>query len=858
MALDRALPWRQGDGCAGVRGQPFTYYFGGTGGEVWKTEDGGLSWRNVSDGFFKTGSVGAIAVSDWDPNVIYVGMGEAPIRGNVSHGDGMYKSTDAGKTWVHIGLSDTSQISRVRVHPRNPDLVYAAALGHVYGPNQERGVFRSKDGGKTWEKVLFRSDKAGAIDLILDPSNPRVIFASIWEAYRTPYSLTSGGPGSGLFKSTDSGDTWKEISRNNGLPRGVLGKIGVAVSPAKPDRVWAIIEALDGGVFCSDDGGENWVKMNEERFLRQRAWYYSRIYADPKDSETVYVLNTGLYRSVDRGRTYSSIRAPHGDHHDLWIDPDSPEQMINGNDGGANVSHNSGTSWSSQDNQPTAQFYHVATDTQFPYWVYGAQQDNSTVRIASRTSGAGIDRPDWHPVGGGESGHIAPRHDNPDIVYAGSYGGLITRWDYKNGETRIITAWPDNPMGWGAADLKYRFQWTAPLLVSRFDSNVLYHAAQVLFRSTNDGQSWEIISPDLTTNDKSKQGKSGGPITCDDTSVEYYCTIFALTESYQDPQILWAGSDDGLVHITRDGGKNWQNITPAQMPKWSLISMIEPSPHDANTAYLAVDRHELDDFGPYIYKTTDFGKSWQKITNGLPANTFVRAVREDPKRKGLLYAGTETGVFVSFDDGANWKSLQLNLPVVPIHDLVVKEDDLVAATHGRSFWILDDLTPLHQISEETVKADVYLFKPRDAYQMRGMGFPIANVGQNPPTGSVIYFKERPEDEVILEFLDEKGNLIRKFSSKISRPEPDSMERMMSRAVRSQSLTAEPGMNRFILDMRYPDAERVPGAILWGGTLSGPVAVPGKYKVRLNAGDKTMTQTWEWKKNPRIPAIQEDL
>lgn len=801
MALDRALPWRQGDGCAGVRGQPFTYYFGGTGGGVWKIEDGGLSWRNVSDGFFKTGSVGAIAVSDWDPNVIYVGMGEAPIRGNVSHGDGMYKSTDAGKTWVHIGLSDTSQISRVRVHPRNPDLVYAAALGHVYGPNQERGVFRSKDGGKTWEKVLFRSDKAGAIDLILDPSNPRVIFASIWEAYRTPYSLTSGGPGSGLFKSTDSGDTWKEISRNNGLPRGVLGKIGVAVSPAKPDRVWAIIEALDGGVFCSDDGGENWVKMNEERFLRQRAWYYSRIYADPKDSETVYVLNTGLYRSVDRGRTYSSIRAPHGDHHDLWIDPDSPEQMINGNDGGANVSHNSGTSWSSQDNQPTAQFYHVATDTQFPYWVYGAQQDNSTVRIASRTSGAGIDRPDWHPVGGGESGHIAPRHDNPDIVYAGSYGGLITRWDYKNGETRIITAWPDNPMGWGAADLKYRFQWTAPLLVSRFDSNVLYHAAQVLFRSTNDGQSWEIISPDLTTNDKSKQGKSGGPITCDDTSVEYYCTIFALTESYQDPQILWAGSDDGLVHITRDGGKNWQNITPAQMPKWSLISMIEPSPHDANTAYLAVDRHELDDFGPYIYKTTDFGKSWQKITNGLPANTFVRAVREDPKRKGLLYAGTETGVFVSFDDGANWKSLQLNLPVVPIHDLVVKEDDLVAATHGRSFWILDDLTPLHQISEETVKADVYLFKPRDAYQMRGMGFPIASVGQNPPTGSVIYFKERPEDEVILEFLDEKGNLIRKFSSKISRPEPDSMERMMSRAVRSQSLTAEPGMNRFILDMR---------------------------------------------------------
>ncbi|MEA3420874.1 MAG: glycosyl hydrolase, partial [Acidobacteriota bacterium] len=516
-SLYKAMTWRcigpyRGGRCtavAGISSQPYTYYFGACGGGVWKTEDGGMNWKPVSDGFFKTGSVGAVAVSEWDPNIVYVGMGEAPIRGNVSHGDGMYKSTDSGKTWKKIGLSDTSQISRVRIHPKDPDLVYAAALGHVYGPNAERGVFRSKNGGKTWEKILFRSEKAGAIDLILDPLNPRIIYAALWEVYRTPYSLVSGGHGSGLFKSTDGGDTWKEISRNKGFPKGIFGKIGVTVSPAKMDRVWVIVEAKNGGVFRSDDGGDTWAKMNDDRRLRQRAWYYSRIYADTKDAETVYVLNTGLYRSVDGGRTYSSIRVPHGDNHDLWIDPENPKRMINSNDGGANVSYNGGISWTLQDNQPTAQFYHVTTDSQFPYWVYGAQQDNSTMRIASRTSGSGIDKPDWHSVGGGESGHIAPRYDNPDIVYAGSYGGLITRWDYKTRQQRVISSWPDNPMGWGACDLKYRFQWTAPILVSRFDSNVLYHAAQVLFKSTDEGQSWEIISPDLTTNDKTKQQKSG-------------------------------------------------------------------------------------------------------------------------------------------------------------------------------------------------------------------------------------------------------------------------------------------------------------------------------------------------------------
>jgi len=867
-SLYKAMMWRcigpfrggRVTAVAGVYSQPFTYYFGATGGGVWKTEDGGLNWKPVSDGFFKTGSVGAIAISEWDQNVVYVGMGEAPIRGNVSHGDGMYKSTDAGKTWKHIGLADTSQISRVRIHPRNPDLVYVAALGHIYGQNQERGVFRTEDGGETWKKILFRSDKAGAIDLILDPLNPRIIYAAIWEACRTPYSLTSGGPGSGLFKSTDGGDTWKEISRNKGLPKGMLGKIGVTVSAAKPDRVWAIIEAMDGGVFCSDDGGETWSRMNNERRLRQRAWYYSRIYADPKDAETVYVLNTGLYRSVDRGKTYTSIRVPHGDNHDLWIDPENPKRMINGNDGGANVSYNGGVSWTAQDNQPTAQFYHVITDNQFPYWVYGAQQDNSTVRIASRTSGGGIDKPDWHPVGGGESGHIAPRHDNPDIVYAGSYGGLITRWDYKTRQQRAITAWPENPMGWGAAELKYRYQWTAPIIVSRFDSNVLYHAAQVLFKSTNEGQSWEVISPDLTSNDKTKQEKSGGPITKDDTSVEYYCTIFALTESFHDPDVLWVGSDDGLVHITKDGGKNWENITPKQMPEWSLISMIDPSTFDAGAAYLAVDRHELDDFGPYIYKTENYGKSWKKITNGLPDNTFVRVVREDPKHKGLLYAGTETGVFVSFDDGENWQTLQLNLPVVPIHDMVVKDDDLVVATHGRSFWILDDLTPLHQITDEAAKSDIFLFKPRNAYRMRGFGWPRPNVGQNPPGGTVIYyyFREKPKPGTTFEFLDAEGNLIRKFTGRAGEETSEDSMSMRSRRAGSRSFRAEEGMNRFVLNMRYPDAERVPGAILWGGMLSGPVAVPGRYQVRLTMGEKEVIQTWEWKKDPRISTTQEDF
>jgi photosystem II stability/assembly factor-like uncharacterized protein len=869
-ALFKAMKWRcigpyrggRSTAVTGIASKPHTYFFGGTGGGVWKTEDGGKSWANVSDGYFKTGSVGAIAVSEWDPNVVYVGMGEAPIRGNVSHGDGVYKSLDGGKTWVHSGLTETRQISRIRIHPRDPDLVYVAALGHVFGPNEERGVFRSQDGGANWEKVLYRNERSGAIDLTMDPHNPRVLYAAVWQAGRTPYSLTSGGPGSGLFKTVDGGDTWSEITRNRGLPQDVVGKIGVAVSPAQEDLVYAIVEAKDGGVFRSENGGETWRKVNDERRLRQRAWYYSRIYADPQSSNVMYVLNTGLYRSVDGGRTYSAIQVPHGDNHDLWIDPEDPDRMINGNDGGANVSYNGGRSWSRQDNQPTAQFYHVITDNQFPYWVYGAQQDNSTVRIASRTTGFGIDRPDWHPVGGGESGYIAPRHDDPNIVYAGSYGGLITRWDYRTGQTRNITAWPENPMGWGAEHLKYRFQWTFPIVVSRFDPNVLYIASQVVFKTTNEGQGWDVISPDLTTNDKNKQRKSGGPITYDDTSVEYYCTIFTLAESVYDANTLWAGTDDGLVHITRDGGANWRNITPKGLPPWSLISMIDTSTFAAGRAFVAATRYKSDDFKPYIYKTTDYGRTWTKITNGIPDDAFVRVVREDPERRGLLYAGTETGVYVSFDDGANWQSLQLNLPVVPIHDMVVKEDDLVVATHGRSFWILDDLTPLQQINQEVADSAVFLYQPRAAYRMGGFGgFSMPGLGENPPSGSVIYYylKEKPEETISLELRDAQGNVVQTFKSgggaASGSTDPYAM---YFGGGGTRTIPAEAGMNRFVWDMRYPGAERVPGAILWMGSTRGPLAVPGKYEARLTVGTNTQIRNWDWKMDPRVKSTQRDL
>jgi photosystem II stability/assembly factor-like uncharacterized protein len=878
QSLLKGLQWRsigpfrggRSTAVAGVTSQPNVFYFGATGGGVWKTTDGGINWEPISDEYFKTGSVGAIGISESDPNVVYVGMGESPIRGNVSHGDGMYKSTDAGKTWKHVGLGDTRQISRVRVHPRNPDIVYVAALGHVFGPNDERGVFRSTDGGKTWQKVLYRSNKAGATDLILDPTNPNNIYAAMWEVYRQPWTLESGGPGSGIFKSTDAGETWNEITRNQGLPKGTIGNIGLAVSPVNSERVWAIVEAEEGGVFRSDNGGKTWAKLNEQRNLRQRAWYYTRIYADPNNADTVYVLNTGFYKSNDGGRTYSSIRVEHGDCHDLWIAPNDPLRMIIGDDGGAAASFNGGRSWSTINNQPTAQFYRVALDNDFPYHIYGAQQDNSTVRIASRTTEGSIDRTDWYDVGGGESGWIAPSPKDSQIVYAGSYGGLITRQDHHTGQERNVNPWPDNPMGWGAGDLKYRFQWNFPIVFSPHDPNTLYAAANVLFKSTNEGQSWQVISGDLTRNDKAKQASSGGPITKDNTSIEYYCTIFTVMESPIEKGTIWAGSDDGLVHVTRDGGKNWQNVTPKGMPEWIQINSIDASTFDAGTAFVAATMYKLDDFKPYLYKTTDYGKSWKKITNGIPDNAFTRVIREDPNRRGLLFAGTETGMYVSFDDGDNWQSLRLNLPVVPITDLAFhkREKDLVAATQGRAFWVLDDLPMLYQLAD-AAKADTYLFKPEDSYRMPGGGFGGGGgrggaAGQNPPGGAVVYYylKNKPAGEVSLEFLDGAGKSIKRFSSKAPESQapaaPAGDEEGFFGGGGPRRAPAEAGLNRFVWDLRYPDATRFPGLIMWAGSTTGPRVVPGTYQVRLTVDGKTTTQSFEIKKDPRLETTQADF
>ncbi len=857
-SLFSALEWRsigpfrggRVDAVAGVPSQPYVYYMGATGGGVWKTVDGGMTWLPVADEYLGSGSIGGIAVAPSDPNVVYVGTGETCIRGNTSPGDGMYKSTDAGKTWAHIGLRDGGQIGEVRVHPTNPAVVYAAVFGHAFGPNETRGVYRSKDGGVTWERVLYRDENSGAIDIVLDPNNPRIIYAALWQARRMPWGMESGGPGSGLFKSSDGGDSWTEISRNSGLPEATLGKIGIAVSPANSERVWAIVEAEDGGVFRSDDAGETWRRVNDDRSLRQRAWYYTHIYADPQNENTVYVLNVGFHKSTDGGRTYERVGTPHGDNHDLWIDPNNALRMIEGNDGGANVTYNGGVTWTRQDNQPTAQFYHVTTTEHFPYHVCGAQQDNSTLCTPSRTTGFGITMQDWYTVGGCESGYIAVRPDNPDVSYAGCYGGQLGRYDRATGQERAINAWPDNPMGWGAADLKYRFQWTYPIVLSPFDPDELYISANVVFRSRNEGQSWEVISPDLTRNDKSKQISSGGPITKDNTSVEYYATIFALVPSRHDRNTIWAGTDDGRVWVTRDGGGDWQEITPRNMPAWGLVSIIEESTHNPGAAYVAVNRYKLDDFSPYIFKTTDYGRSWRTIVRGIPEDHYIRVVREDPARRGLLYAGGEFGVYVSFDDGEHWQSLQLNLPVTPVRDMVVMENDLVLATHGRSFWILDDLTPLHQLGADVAAADVHLFAPRRTYRMGGGGFGgfEPGVGNNPPNGAVIYYylADEPQEEVKLALLEADGTLIREFSS---RPE---------RGREEGDVAVEAGMNRFVWNLRYPDASEFPGMIMWAGTTAGPRAVPGTYQVRLTVGERELTETFEIVKDPRIDATQADL
>lgn len=834
-------PYRGGrvTAVAGVPDQPLVYYFGATGGGVWKTEDAGLTWEPISDEYFKTGSVGAIAVAESDPNIIYVGMGECSLRNDISHGDGIYKSEDGGKSWKHLGLDDSRHIGRIRIHPENPDLVYAAVLGHVYGENKERGIFRSKDGGQTWEKVLYIDEKTGAVDFAIDSKKPDILYAGMWQVKMTPWGIYSCGSGSGLYRSTNGGNTWVELT--NGLPQGLKGRIGVCVSPVNSKRVWALIEAEDGGLFRSDDGGQSWRLMNNESPLRVRHYYYTHIFADTQDPDKVYVLTTPFLKSEDGGKTFRSIPQPlHRDNHDLWIDPEDNLRMINGNDGGATISFNGGKSWSRLDNQPTAQMYHVTIDNQFPYRVYGAQQDNTTISVPSRMSGKYV-VPDMHPIAGGESGYIAVHPEDPDITFGGSMWGRLTRHDLHTNEVRDISIWPDKPMGRTGAEVKYRFNWTFPILISPHDQDTIYAAANVLFKSTNEGQSWDVISPDLTRNDKSKEQHG--------TLTQIYCTIFAVAESPKQKDLIWAGSDDGLVHITSDGGKNWQNVTPENMPEWSRISIIEASCHDASTAYLAVNRFDLDDYRPYIYRTNDLGKTWKLSTKGIPEGAFVRVVREDPKKKGLLYAGTETGVYVSFDAGESWQSLQLNLPVVPVHDMVVKENDLVVATHGRSFWILDDLTLLHQLSEKVELSEAFLYKPRDTYRMSPMGrYRGGPIGQNPPKGIIVHynFKEKPEEEVKLEFLDAQGNVIKTFKGK---------------GGEKGQIPVEKGMNSFEWDMRYPDARDVRGGsltLLFSGNIRGPFAVPGTYQVRLTVGDKTLTEFFQIKKDLRLSTTPEEF
>ena len=826
---------------AGSAKRPMEYYFGAVGGGVWKTTDGGINWRPVSDRFFKSSSVGAIAISESNPDIVYVGMGETQLRGNIIQGDGVYKTTDGGRTWTHIGLEKTRAISRIRIHPENPDILYVAALGDPYGSTPDRGVFKSTDGGKTWTRVLFRNEKTGAVDLVVDPRNPDVLYAGLWEVFRTPHSLSSGGPGSGLFKSTDGGKNWTELTTNAGLPKPIWGKVGITVSGADSDRLYALIEAPDAGLFLSDDAGKSWKMVNDNRNIRQRAFYYTRVYADPKAKDTVYILNVSFYRSTDAGKTLTNIRVPHGDNHDLYIAPNDPQRLAQSNDGGANISFNGGQSWTDQD-YPTAQFYNVVTTAHVPYHVCGAQQDNSTACVPSTGGG------ELYAVGGGESGYIAPDPENTDVFYAGSYGGLLTRINRRTGERRNINIWPDNPMGHSASDMTERFQWTFPIVIAPTNPNVLYATSQHVWRSTNEGHSWQKISGDLTRHDPSTLGPSGGPITLDQTGVETYATVFALAPSPLDGNVIWAGSDDGLVHVTRDGGKSWQKITPPDLPEFTRISLIDASPHAVGTAYLAGNRYQRADRAPYVYKTTDFGKTWTKIVTGIPGDDFPRAIREDKKRKGLLFLGTENGVYVSFNDGAYWQSLRLDLPVTPVHGVEVKNDDLVIGTHGRSFYILDNISVLRQVNAATTNEPLMLFDPADAVRSVSRGVVID------------YFLKESADKVTIEILDPKGKVIRTYSGPEAQPQAAPRTPEMEegeegpRQGPAARVTGAKGMNRFTWDMRYPNAVDFPGMIMWAASTRGPAAPPGRYQVRVTAAGATKTQTFEIKRNTAVPGV----
>ena len=888
--------------------KPLVFYFGAVNGGVWKTINAGASWDNITDGKSDISSVGAITVAPSDPNVIYVGTGESQLREDLTYGTGVYRTTDAGETWQHLGLTSTQQIATIRVHPTNPDIAYVAAIGHAFGPNPDRGVFRTTDGGKSWKKILFLNDSTGATDLSIDPANPRIIFAAMWKFQRTPWGMDAGGGRSGLWKSTDGGDTWINLSANAGLPKGPLGKIGVAVSPANSRRIYASVEAKDtlGGIFRSDDGGDNWTRVNGQQQFQIRPWYYSAVTADPANENTLYVMNLGVWKSIDAGRTFTRIRVPHGDTHIMWVDPKNSDRLINGNDGGGTVSLDGGRTWSPINNQPTAQFYHVITDNQWPYRLYGAQQDNSTVSIASRSDFGAIGERDWWPVAGCENAHIAIDPRNPNITYGGCYTGMIARHDNRTQQNRDIAVWLNNYDGIAAKDVPNRFQWTFPVLLSPHDPNILYVASQNVWKSTNEGRSWTKISPDLSYADTATLGPSGGPIHKDMTGTEWYATIYALDESPRTKGLLWAGTDDGRVHITRDGGAKWEEVTPRGMVKNTRVTGIEPSPHDPAVAYLAATRYQTDDFRPYFYRTGDYGKTWTRIDAGLPMGAYARSIREDPMRKGLLFAATEIGVFVSLNDGASWQSLQLNLPRVSVRDIRVKDNDLVVATHGRAFWALDDISLIRQMHDSVTAKRVHLFQPATAFRYAGRHGGGSGAGENPYDGVLVdyWIKETRTEKLSIEFIDSKGFVVRTFRSKTPvNAAGDSAEKgatandsagmraakdrtpkdrnakesiatdslaltdSLRHAARSDSLaflasdsivTTRPGTNRFWWNLQYPEARRLKNVINDEGSFAGPTVVPGEYRVRLIAGRDTMTRTFTVKLDPRLDATTADL
>ena len=847
-------PYRGGRALAvsGVVGEPGVFYFGAVAGGVWKTIDSGATWTPIFDSM-PMSSIGAIAVAPSNHNIIYVGSGEGALRGNITYGDGVYKSIDAGKTWANIGLKDSRQIGALIVDPANPDIVLVAAIGHAFGANTERGVFRTTDGGKTWNKVLYKDDHTGAIDVTFDPHDPKIVYAALWQAQRQPWNFSSGGPGSGLYRSSDEGATWTEV-KGNGLPDGILGRIDVSVSGADSKRIYAMVEAKEGGLYRSDDAGQHWALISQDGRVRQRAWYFSKIFADPKSIDTVYALNTGMLRSTDGGKKWELLPAPHGDHHGLWIDPTNPARMINANDGGATVSLDTGKTWSTVENQPTAQFYHVAVDSsRFPYWVYGAQQDNSNLTTASFDDEGVIGPRVWFPAGGGECGFVVPDPRDPNIIYSSSENQIV-RFDKRANISQDISAWPVDNSGHPASELAHRFNWTSPLMLSPHDPDTLYAASEAVWKSSDHGHSWSIISPDLTRNDRDKQQASGGPLTRDITSVEYYGTIFALAESPLNKGMLWVGTDDGLVQTTLDDGAHWAAVTPAGMPQWSSIDMVEPSHYDSGTAYIAADRHKLDDIKPYAYKTGDGGKTWTAINTGLPDGAVVHAVREDPVRRGLLYAATERGVFVSFDDGGHWQSLQLDLPASPIHDLVVHGDDLVVATHGRSFWILDDVTPLRQIQSATAAENVVLYAPQTAMRLHYPDQVDTHrpVGENPPAGALIDYvlKSAPKGELTIEILDAQGKVLRHLSSKHSTKEVQPPE-WPDQIVSNDQIAAKQGMNRLVWDLRMNDPMQIPGAFYSGPTPRGPLVPPGQYQVKLSVDGITRTSPLTVIADPRV-------